>query len=83
MNYQQTKQEQAFIKAFKLCFGSATNDELNFYFANKELAQTGTMQEQSDICDSLENWSNIEDAWLLWLEAVEYAREAACTSSAG
>jgi hypothetical protein len=72
-----THQEKAFIKAYRLCMGNAPQNELEYYFQNQERAQLGTSEEQLAITEQIESWSRIEDAWLLWHEAIEYARGAA------
>lgn len=83
MNYQQTKQEQAFIKAYRLCMGNAPTHEIEYFFQYKEKAQEGSFREQQLVREGAEYWDNIENAWEFWLEAMDYAKEAACTSSAG
>ena len=74
MSHELTHQEKAFIKAFRLCFGSAEMYQLEYYFKYRELAQLSSAREEQLIIEGIENWSNIEDAWLLWREAIEYAR---------
>jgi hypothetical protein len=78
MNYQQTKQEQAFIKAYRLCMGNAPTHEIEYFFEYKEKAQEGSFREQQIVREGAEYWNNIEDAWELWLQAMDYAKEAAC-----
>lgn len=75
MSYELTHQEKAFIKAFRLCFGSAEMYQLEYYFEYRELAQLASNKEQQLITEGIDNWSNIEDAWLLWREAIEYANK--------
>jgi hypothetical protein len=69
-----TNQEKAFYKAYRLCVGMADCASIQYYFDNKELAQVGTYEQQREVRD-MEYWSHIEDCWLLWLEAIEYAKE--------
>lgn len=75
MSYELTHQEKAFIKAFRLCFGSAEMYQLEYYFEYRKLAQLASNKEQQLITEGIDNWSNIEDAWLLWREAIEYANK--------
>ena len=74
--YTPTHQEKAFMAAYRLCMGNAPRNELEYYFQNQEKAQLGSSAEQQAIIEELESWSRIEDAWLLWHEAIEYARGA-------
>lgn len=70
-----TNQEKAFYKAYRLCVGMADTNHVQYYFDNKELANNGTYEEQNAVIEGCEYWSHIEDAWLLWLEAIEYANK--------
>ena len=72
--YTPTEEEKAFMSAYRLCMGSAPRHELEYYFQFKDKAQLGTSKEQQAIIEEIESWSRIEDAWLLWFEATEYAR---------
>jgi hypothetical protein len=74
--YTPTEEEKAFMKAYRLCMGNAPQSELEYYFEFKDKAQTGTSKEQQAIIEEIESWSRIEDAWLLWFEAIEYAKGA-------
>jgi hypothetical protein len=69
-----TNQEQAFIKAYRRCVGSASDDDLQYFLANKERAQDVDYYEEKKIANEIEYWSHIEDAWLMWLEAIEHAK---------
>ena len=75
--YTPTEEEKAFMNAYRLCMGNASQNELEYYFQFKELAQIGTSQDQRKVRDEYESWSRIEDAWLLWFEATEYAMKTA------
>ena len=75
--YIPTEEEKSFMKAYRLCMGNASQNELEYYFQFKELAQIGTSQDQRKVTDEYEAWSRIEDAWLLWHEAIQYAKGAA------
>lgn len=59
------------------CMATAPDDEVKYFFANKNKAQEGTFKEQQAVRDEIVYWGHIEDAWLLWLEAVNYAKEKA------
>jgi hypothetical protein len=67
-------QQQAFIKAYGKCMAVAPDYELEYFFENKEKAQEGDFKQQQFVRDGAMYWGHIEDAWLLWLEAIEYAR---------
>lgn len=69
-----TNQQQAFIKAYRLCMGNAPTHEIEYFFENKEKAQEGDFREQQLVREGAEYWNGIEDAWELWLQAIEYAR---------
>lgn len=69
-----TNQQQEFIKAYRLCMGNAPTHEIEYFFENKEKAQEGDFREQQLVREGAEYWNGIEDAWELWLQAVEYAR---------
>lgn len=75
MAYQLTHEEKAFIKAFRICFGSAEMYELEYYLEHRELSKVTSAREERLITEGIDNWSNIEDAWLLWREAIEYANK--------
>ena len=75
--YTPTHQEKAFMQAYRLCMGNAPRNELEYYFQFQEKAQEGTTEEQRAITEEIESWSRIEDAWLLWHEAIQYAKGAA------
>lgn len=68
--------EQAFIKAYRRCVGSAPDEDLQYFLANKDKAQAADYYEEKKIADEIEYWSHIEDAWLMWLEAIDFAKEA-------
>lgn len=75
MSYKLTHEERAFIKAYRLCVGSAFNEHIQYYFANRERVQLCDYKEERLIMDGCEYWSHIEDFWLLWREAIEYAQK--------
>jgi hypothetical protein len=68
--------EEAFIKAYRRCVGSASNEDLQYFLDNKDRAQGADYYEEKKIADETEYWSHIEDAWLMWLEAIDYTKEA-------
>jgi len=74
--YTPTRQQKAFMAAYRLCIGNATQSQLEYYFENLEKAQEGTAAQQQSIIDGIDTWLQIEDAWLLWHEAIEYAKES-------
>jgi hypothetical protein len=76
MIYTLTHQEKSFINAYRLCVGSALNSHIEYYFSNRERVQLCDYKEERLIMDQCEYWSHIEDFWLLWREAIEYARSA-------
>ena len=68
MSYTPTHMEQEFINAYRRNVAVATRDDLLYFLANK----TDTPDEVSE---QLDTWANIEDAWLMWLDAMDYAKE--------
>jgi hypothetical protein len=71
-----TKEQKAFMHFYGKCMAVASDDEVKYFFANKNKAQEGTYKEQQAVRDGIVYWGHIEDAWLLWLEAVNYAKDA-------
>lgn len=76
MAYDFTHKEKAFIKAYRLCIGTAPTHELEYFLEYREKAQEGDFREQQLVREGAEYWNNIEDAWELWLQAIDYARSA-------
>lgn len=76
MAYDFTHKEKAFIKAYRLCIGTAPTHELEYFLEHREKAQEGDFREQQLVREGAEYWNNIEDAWELWLQAIDYARSA-------
>ena len=76
MAYQLTHEQNQFLKAYRLCMGSAPNYEIEYFFEYKEkIQQLTNSRDEELIRDGAVYWTHIEDAWLLWCEAVEYARK--------
>ena len=71
-----TNQEQAFMRAYGKCMATAPDHEVEYFFANKDKAQVGDFKQQQFVRDGAMYWGHIEDAWLLWLEAIDFAKEA-------
>ena len=69
MSYTPTDMEQAFVRAYRRNVAVANLSDLLYFLANK----TDTPDEVSE---QLDTWANIEDAWLMWLDAMDYAKEA-------
>ena len=69
-----TPQQQAFINAYRLCMGNAPTHEIEYFLEHKEKAQEGDFREQQLVREGAEYWNNIEDAWELWLQAIDYAK---------
>lgn len=69
MSYTPTDMEQAFVRAYRCNVAVANLSDLLYFLANK----TDTPDEVSE---QLDTWANIEDAWLMWLDAMDYAKEA-------
>ena len=69
MSYTPTHMEQAFVRAYRRNVAVASLSDLLYFLANK----TDTPDEVSE---QLDTWANIEDAWLMWLDAMDYAKEA-------
>jgi hypothetical protein len=68
-------QQQAFMKAYGKCMAVAPDYELEYFFENKDKTQEGDFREQQLVRESVMYWGHIEDAWLLWLEAIVYTKE--------
>ena len=62
-----TDMEQAFISAYRRNVAVATRDDLLYFLANKNDAP-------DEVSEQLDTWANIEDAWLMWLDGMDYAR---------
>lgn len=69
MSYTPTHEEQAFIRAYKRNVAIASLSSLLYFLANKDNA-TDT------VVDQISTWSNIEDSWLMWKDAIEYTKGA-------
>jgi len=70
-----TNEQKAFIKAYRLCMGNAPTHELEYFFEYRDKAQEGDFREQQLVREGAEYWNSIEDAWELWLQAIEYTKE--------
>jgi len=70
-----TSEQQAFIKAYRLCMGNAPTHEIEYFFEYREKAQEGDFRDQQLVREGAEYWNSIEDAWELWLQAIEYTKE--------
>jgi hypothetical protein len=70
MSYTPTDEEQAFIRAYRRNVAIGTLSHLLYFLANKEDATEA-------VVDQIHSWSNIEDAWLMWRDAIEYTKETA------
>ena len=69
MSYTPTHMEQAFVRAYRRNVAMASLSDLLYFLANKE-------DTPDEVSEQLDTWANIEDAWLMWLDAMEYAKEA-------
>jgi len=67
--------EEAFLNAYSRCVAVAPRCDIEYFLENKELAQGVDYYEEKKIADAIEYWSHIEDAWLMWLEAIDYTKE--------
>jgi hypothetical protein len=73
MNKTLTHEEKAFMKAYRLCVGTANDTDLIYFICWKDKVNEVEYSEQQAIYEYSEYWSHIEDFWLLWREAIEYA----------
>jgi hypothetical protein len=73
MSYKLTHEEKAFYKAYRLCVGTASHNSLIHFLSMKDKLNDLEYSEQQAIYEYSEYWSHIEDFWLLWQEAKEYA----------
>lgn len=67
MSYTPTDMEQEFINAYRRNVAVATRDDLLYFLANKN-------DTPDEVSEQLDTWANIEDAWLMWLDGMDYAR---------
>ena len=68
MSYTPTHKEQAFIRAYRRNVGIATLSDLIYFLANKE-------DTPDEVSEQIHTWVSIEDAWLMWLDAIDYTKE--------
>jgi hypothetical protein len=73
--YTPTQQEIAFMKAYSRCVAMADPADIIYFLENKDKADGLDYYEAKKIADFTEYWSHIEDAWLMWLDAIKYAKE--------
>lgn len=69
MSYTPTDMEQAFVRAYRRNVAVANLSDLLYFLANKE-------DTPDEVSEQIDTWANIEDAWLMWLDAMDYAKEA-------
>ena len=67
MSYTPTDMEQAFVRAYRRNVAVASLSDLLYFLANKE-------DTPDEVSEQLDTWANIEDAWLMWLDAMDYAK---------
>ena len=75
MTYQLTHEEKTFMKAYRLCVGTASDTSLIYFLSMKDKVNELEYSEQQSVYEYSEYWSHIEDFWLLWREAIEYANK--------
>jgi hypothetical protein len=68
--YTPTHMEKAFMKSYRSNVAIASVDEVLFFLQNKEDAPDSVRDEM------FSEWVSIEDAYLMWLDAIQYARSA-------
>ena len=68
--YTPTHMEKAFMESYGSCVAVGSDDEVLFFLEHKE----GATNDDRDQCWA---WGPIEDAYLMWLDAINYARSAA------
>jgi hypothetical protein len=68
MSFTPTHEEQAFIRSYRSNVAVANLSELLYFLAHKEDAA-------DIITEQIHTWSNIEDAWLMWCDAINYTKE--------
>jgi hypothetical protein len=69
--YTPTHMEKAFMESYRSNVAIASVDEVLFFLQNKEDAPDSVRDEM------FSEWVSIEDAYLVWLDAIAYARSAA------
>jgi hypothetical protein len=70
-----TNEQKAFIEAYRLCMGNAPIHQLEYFFEYMDKAQEGDFRDQQLVREGAEYWNSIEDAWELWQQAIEYAKD--------
>jgi hypothetical protein len=75
--YTPTQQEIAFMKAYRRCVAVADPADIVYFLENKTRVQDVDYEEEEKITNAIQFWSHIEDAWLMWCEAIDYAKETA------
>lgn len=70
MSYTPTDMEQAFVRAYRRNVAVANLSDLFYFLANKE-------DTPDEVSEQLDTWANIEDAWLMWLDGMDYVKETA------
>ncbi len=55
--------------------GNAPTYELEYFFEYMDKAQGGDFRDQQLVREGAEYWNSIEDAWELWLQAIEYTKD--------
>lgn len=75
--YTPTHMEKAFMKSYDSCVAMAPSDDVLYFLEHKEKADDASYYEARKITSEIEYWSHIEDAYLVWLDAIQYARSAA------
>jgi len=74
--YTPTHKEKAFMRAYSSIVAMASSDDVLYFLEHKEKADDASYYEAKKITNETEYWSHIEDAWLMWLDAIQYARSA-------
>jgi len=75
MSYKLTHEEKEFVKAYRLCVGTASHADVDYFLSMKDKVNDVEYSEQQAIYEYSEYWSHVEDFWLLWREAIEYAKK--------
>jgi hypothetical protein len=66
--YTLNEMEKAFMDSYMRCVSIGNRDDVVYFLANKDNATEA-------VVDLTYTWPTIEDAWLMWRDAMNYAKK--------